>query len=147
MSLAIFVTKWRKYYRILIKVRKLLKFIIAGSGAVVAGKTLPESWAKPIVDSVTLPAHAVTSGYSITVAVKNDRATDQCRKGGETVNITGTVVASNGSDLAGVKLNIQYTDNPPLEVFKDIVVTVQSGNTYSYSGLVVASVGVWDNPP
>jgi hypothetical protein len=41
--------------------RKLLKSIAAGSGAVIAGKSLPENWAKPVVDSVMLPAHAQTS--------------------------------------------------------------------------------------
>ena len=41
--------------------RKLLKSIAAGSGAIVAGKSLPESWSKPVVDSVMLPAHAQTS--------------------------------------------------------------------------------------
>jgi len=42
--------------------RRLLKGIAVGSGAVVAGKALPEGWTRPIVDSVTLPAHAQTSG-------------------------------------------------------------------------------------
>lgn len=41
--------------------RKLLKSIAAGSGAVIAGKNLPESWSRPVVDSVMLPAHAVTT--------------------------------------------------------------------------------------
>jgi len=41
--------------------RKLLKSIAAGSGAVVAGKSLPESWARPIVNSIVLPAHAATT--------------------------------------------------------------------------------------
>lgn len=41
--------------------RKLLKSIAAGSGAIVAGKSLPESWSRPVVNSVLLPAHAVTS--------------------------------------------------------------------------------------
>ena len=41
--------------------RKLLKTIAAGSGAIVAGKSLPESWSRPVVDSVMLPAHAQTS--------------------------------------------------------------------------------------
>ena len=41
--------------------RKLLKSIAAGSGAIIAGKSLPESWSKPVVDSVMLPAHAQTS--------------------------------------------------------------------------------------
>ena len=41
--------------------RKLLKSIAAGSGAIVAGKSLPEKWSRPVVDSVLLPAHAQTS--------------------------------------------------------------------------------------
>ena len=41
--------------------RKLLKSIAAGGGAVVAGKSLPESWTKPVVDSVLLPVHAATT--------------------------------------------------------------------------------------
>ena len=41
--------------------RKLLKSIAAGSGVIVAGKSLPESWSRPVVDSVLLPAHAETS--------------------------------------------------------------------------------------
>lgn len=41
--------------------RKALKSMVAGSGAVIAGKSLPEEWAKPMVDSVLLPAHAQTS--------------------------------------------------------------------------------------
>lgn len=42
--------------------RTLLKSIAAGGGAVVAGKTLPDTWKKPVIDSVMLPAHARTSG-------------------------------------------------------------------------------------
>lgn len=41
--------------------RKLLKSIAVGSGAIVAGKSLPESWSKPVVDTVMLPAHAATT--------------------------------------------------------------------------------------
>jgi hypothetical protein len=44
--------------------RKLLKSIAAGGGAVIAGKSLPESWSRPVVDSVILPAHAVTSLFT-----------------------------------------------------------------------------------
>ena len=44
--------------------RKLLKTIAAGSGAVVAGKAIPESWSRPVVDSVVLPAHAATTDDS-----------------------------------------------------------------------------------
>jgi len=48
--------------------RKLLKSIAAGSGAIVAGKSLPESWSRPIVDSVLLPAHATTSQATLVIA-------------------------------------------------------------------------------
>lgn len=41
--------------------RKLLKSIAAGSGAVVAGKCLPEGWTRPVINSVMLPAHASTT--------------------------------------------------------------------------------------
>jgi len=41
--------------------RKILKSIAAGSGAVITGKALPESWSRPVVDGVLLPAHAQTS--------------------------------------------------------------------------------------
>ena len=44
--------------------RKLLKSVAAGSGAIVASKSLPESWSRPVVDSVMLPAHAQTSPSS-----------------------------------------------------------------------------------
>ena len=46
--------------------RKLLKSIAAGSGAIVAGKSLPEKWTKPVVESVLLPAHAQSSPPSPT---------------------------------------------------------------------------------
>jgi len=41
--------------------RKLLKTVVAGGGAIIAGKTLPEKWGRPVVDSVMLPAHAQAS--------------------------------------------------------------------------------------
>ncbi|NOY16672.1 MAG: hypothetical protein GXP23_07075 [Gammaproteobacteria bacterium] len=42
--------------------RNLLKTIAAGSGAIITGKALPDSWARPVIDSVLLPVHAQTSG-------------------------------------------------------------------------------------
>jgi len=46
--------------------RKVLKSIAAGSGAVVAGKSLPESWSKPLVKSLVLPVHAMTTTPEVT---------------------------------------------------------------------------------
>jgi len=55
--------------------RKLLKSIAAGSGAIVAGKSLPEIWSRPVVDSILLPAHALTSSISFAVSgvARNER--------------------------------------------------------------------------
>ena len=44
------------------KRRKLLKSIGAGSGAILVGSSLPEKWAKPVVNSIVLPVHARASG-------------------------------------------------------------------------------------
>lgn len=41
--------------------RKLLKSVVAGGGVLATGKLLPESWMKPVVQAVVLPAHAQTS--------------------------------------------------------------------------------------
>lgn len=41
--------------------RNLLKALVAGGGAFAMGKTVPQSWVKPMVKSVVLPAHAQTS--------------------------------------------------------------------------------------
>ena len=41
--------------------RKLLKTLAAGGGVAVTGGSLPQSWTKPVVNSVLLPVHAVTT--------------------------------------------------------------------------------------
>jgi len=46
--------------------RQVLKATLAGTGAVIAGKSLPEQWSRPVVDSIVLPGHAQTSLVSIT---------------------------------------------------------------------------------
>lgn len=41
--------------------RKLLRSLMAGSGVTITAHSLPEKWAKPIVNSIALPAHAETT--------------------------------------------------------------------------------------
>ena len=41
--------------------RKLLKSAVAGGGAIFGGMSLPQSWSKPVIKSLVLPAHALTS--------------------------------------------------------------------------------------
>ena len=52
--------------------RKLLKSIAVGTGAVVAGKSLPDSWSRPVVDTVLLPSHAQTSLLSYSGDVRGN---------------------------------------------------------------------------
>ena len=42
--------------------RKLLLSIAASGSSIFVGKSLPNSWVKPVVESMVLPAHAQTSG-------------------------------------------------------------------------------------
>jgi len=42
--------------------RKALKTIVIGGSLVAIGESLPDSWRRPVVNSVLLPAHAKTSG-------------------------------------------------------------------------------------
>jgi len=44
--------------------RRLLKGIVAGGGTIATGASLPEHWARPVVEAVSLPAHAQTTGES-----------------------------------------------------------------------------------
>lgn len=41
--------------------RRLLKATLVGGGAAAAMKTMPDQWARPVIDSVVLPAHGETS--------------------------------------------------------------------------------------
>lgn len=42
--------------------RKTLKALVGSASAVAGASALPEKWSKPIVSSIVLPAHAVSSG-------------------------------------------------------------------------------------
>ena len=54
--------------------RRLLKAVGAGGGAVIAGKQLPESWTRPVLDSVMLPAHA--QAFAKLIVVENAEEND-----------------------------------------------------------------------
>lgn len=61
--------------------RQLLKASVAGTGALVAGKSLPDQWSRPVVDSVMLPAHAQTSlagvGGGLMLSLENGVSADE----------------------------------------------------------------------
>jgi hypothetical protein len=43
------------------KRRNALKTILAGGGVISVGSNLPDNWKRPVLDAVSLPAHAQTS--------------------------------------------------------------------------------------
>ena len=96
--------------------RKLLKSIAAGSGAIVAGKTLPESWSRPVVDSVLLPAHAQTSACTtINVTLAFTRTGDSGGDWGYDIYSTsdlGTEIESNDGELDNLNQTDSYTLAP-----------------------------------
>lgn len=61
--------------------RQLLKASVAGTGALVAGKSLPDQWSRPLVESVVLPAHAQTSlagvGGGLMLSLENGVSADE----------------------------------------------------------------------
>lgn len=124
--------------------RKLLKSIAAGSGAVIAGKSLPESWSKPVVDSVMLPVHAQTSPSPCTPCLV---AATYCAGGGNgsievAVAVDGTVsVTYNAFDSS------PQTDNvDPCAGGAFSVSDTSGNNTVTISGTIpcgnVASIDI-----
>lgn len=55
--------------------RAILKSMAMGSGAIATGKMMPEKWARPVIDSVVLPAHAITSNIQLLSGLYNGPAT------------------------------------------------------------------------
>lgn len=151
--------------------RKLLKSLAAGSGAVVAGKGIPESWSKPVINSVMLPAHAATTDDTGslptgTVVCSSLVVTSgsRCSPGQISFYVSGAVSASDGSSLEGVSLTVSYingersgpgatttpapTTTPGPEVTVTFTVLVGAGNTYSSGELIAVPPGGggWSDP-
>lgn len=79
--------------------RKVLKSIALGGGAVVATKTLPESWLKPVVKSVLLPAHAQTSACASGITASSLQINNQFARFVVIVDVnSGALVASCGGE-------------------------------------------------
>lgn len=77
--------------------RTLLKSLATGGGVAISVTALPERWIRPVVDSVVLPAHAVTSdGYRDTQQV------DPCSGAGSEPPATLAPTTTINFDVAGV---------------------------------------------
>lgn len=87
--------------------RKVLKSIVAGTGAAAAAAHLPESWTRPVVNSVMLPVHAQTSlpPPPITMEfVAGCPITAVCEGGVDPAEEYIPIVNQSGSDLTLVNV-------------------------------------------
>lgn len=128
--------------------RTAVKTIVGGVTALAAYNVLPTKWGVPVVEQIFLPAHAATSGVtgSLTLVTVNAGG-DVCGGAGETLNATGTVAAPDGRSMVGVQVRLRYMDDPDDGTYGDEIVTVQAGNTFSFSGLVTPDVGSFSGFP
>ncbi len=134
--------------------RKLLKSIAAGSGALVAGKSLPKSWSKPVINTVLLPAHAETSDattYSQTQGFEDHGTRNPAGDNSDPLMLDQTLTFSLGgltpiddgtvtiSNLAG------DLDDSPDEVWTIMMNGVVLGSTkYSATHCSTAEGSVFD---
>jgi len=88
--------------------RRLLKSIAAGSGAVVAGKSLPESWSKPAINSILLPAHAQLTDD--TGSLPGEETTPAPAPCSECAIISGRSIACGSRAPADVFYEIEVVD-------------------------------------
>jgi hypothetical protein len=114
------------------------KSLVASGGAIILGKSIPQSWISPVVDAVVLPVHAQTSPlFDISCNVEDTDG--DCDPDGIEFRVFGSV---SGGDLEGVVLEIEYSnqsgeesgeecDNPnPSTSSVTTTTVVQAGNTF-----------------
>lgn len=135
--------------------RRLLKTALVGSGAVIAGKSLPENWSRPVVDAISLPAHAQTSPtatFSVTQVAKLDNSDSMFARLIDTLvpnaQANGTVVTVSycvtptGTDTANFTAFHSF-DGYPFASFS--ATDVKVGEETSMTGVIVcnADAGDW----
>lgn len=94
--------------------RKVLKSIVAGTGAAATAAHLPESWTRPVVSSVMLPVHAQTSLPPPPIAIEfvaGCPITAVCTGGVDPAEEYIPIVNQSGSDLTLVNVELSNPDH------------------------------------
>jgi hypothetical protein len=123
--------------------RKLLKTLVTGGGAVVAAKTLPSEWTRPIVDRIILPVHAQSTGMltlNAQVEVQNfDSDADGTDGDGVGIYPAG-INAIDGADDSTMNFLISGTLSPATAQSVSVTVDVTGGDLDTGASLPLAPV-------
>ena len=99
--------------------RKLLKSVAATGGAIVAGKSIPQSWSKPVVDAVMLPAHAETTDETISDPTTTVAPTTSATPTPPPCCLTARTYCEYLPDLAFIEIDVQENGTVTVTVFID----------------------------
>lgn len=81
--------------------RKAVKILVGGVTAVAAYNALPARWGTPIIEQVFLPAHAATSGMTIT-GLTVTHISGNSNSSSVVVNITGQLSPPEADVIVGL---------------------------------------------
>lgn len=114
--------------------RKTLKLIVGGVGAMTAYHVLPETWEKPLIEQVFLPAYAGTSGTTLddpcTVSrMAGTRSTDSVK-----IRVDGYVTPA----VSGLNAQIVAT---PSGAGSAVTITTTTGDDGTFSADVIITGG------
>ena len=77
--------------------RRLIQFMVAG-GVVATAKSVPNSWSRPVVQAVMLPAHAQTSGL-ITLGNSNNFNVNNTQDMEQTESLLASGISNEWADV------------------------------------------------
>jgi hypothetical protein len=120
--------------------RKLLKGLAAGGGAVTTSKLLPESWGKPILDALVLPAHAQATGFRLLTAsaLVNPTAVS-CATSPDSANYD-----VGDEDITTIVAELNPAPNPGVQI--DLSASIPLGDLQLFSAPVTLNQSVVSDP-
>jgi len=118
--------------------RKAVKTIVGGVTAVAAYNILPATWNTPIIESIFIPAHAATSGTSLSDPCEVTWVSGYQDSSTVVVDITGYVTPPT----ANLPTTIVATGNPDADATATITTTTAADGTFSGTATLTTSSGI-----
>jgi len=107
--------------------RKAVKTIVGGVTAVAAYSLLPQTWEKPIIESIFLPAHAATSGSSLHDPCEVTRVSGYQDDTTVVINVSGFVTPPTGN----LPTTIVAMGSPDTSATSTVTTTTADDGTFS----------------